>query len=90
MRRQAPQDDEDIFSTGEVIDEQYTVLKKLGRGGYGVSYGGYIELTVPGEIYACKTKTGVEVALKVERECKPGNLKEEEMILKRLRGYCAH
>jgi hypothetical protein len=36
MRRQPPQEEEDIFDIGEVIDDQYTVVKKLGRGGYGM------------------------------------------------------
>lgn len=43
-----------------------------------------------GEIYFCTTKEHSEVALKVERVCKPGNLKEEELILQALKGLCRY
>lgn len=41
---------------------------------------------ISGEIYYCTTEEGVDVAVKVERVCKPGNLKEEELILAALKG----
>eukprot|EP01125_Pyxidicula_operculata_P004186 TRINITY_DN1614_c0_g1_i2.p1 TRINITY_DN1614_c0_g1~~TRINITY_DN1614_c0_g1_i2.p1 ORF type:complete len:331 (+),score=35.13 TRINITY_DN1614_c0_g1_i2:117-1109(+) len=69
---QISDDEEDIFSEGELIDDKYMVIKRLGRGGYG-------------EIFACKSvKSGEPVAVKVERVSKPGNLLEEEEILKNL------
>jgi len=67
------EEEEDIFQVGDLIDDKYKVNEKLGRGGYG-------------EIYACKyTKSGESVAVKVERVTKPGNLKEEETILRSLK-----
>eukprot|EP01130_Rhizamoeba_saxonica_P012878 TRINITY_DN5471_c0_g1_i4.p1 TRINITY_DN5471_c0_g1~~TRINITY_DN5471_c0_g1_i4.p1 ORF type:complete len:316 (-),score=49.04 TRINITY_DN5471_c0_g1_i4:265-1191(-) len=61
--------DEDIFTTGDVIDSRFQVIRRLGRGGYG-------------EIYACKNnRTGEPLAVKVERASKPGNLLDEELIL---------
>lgn len=77
----------DTFTTGDIIDEKFTVKKKLGRGGYGRNTR-FCLLTLTGEIYWCTTKENNQVALKVERVVKPGNLREEELILKALQGLC--
>jgi tau tubulin kinase len=72
--------DDELFQEGDIIDDKYKIFKNIGRGGYG-------------EIYACKTlKTSEAVAVKVERVCKPGNLAEEESILRDLKGckYVPH
>jgi len=78
------EDDEEMFQDGDIIDSHFKVLKRLGRGGYG-------------EIYSCDvvkplSSSSAElsiVAVKVERVSKPGNLLEEESILRALR-HCAH
>jgi hypothetical protein len=31
----AAEEEEDIFSEGDVIDEKYKIVKRLGKGGYG-------------------------------------------------------
>jgi serine/threonine protein kinase len=70
----AAEEEEDIFSEGDVIDEKYKIVKRLGKGGYG-------------EIYSARhIRTGDSVAVKVERLSKPGNLLEEERILRNLKG----
>jgi len=79
-RNSIEEDEDDLFQEGDLIDDKYKVTKKLGRGGYG-------------EIYAAKMlKTGESVAVKVERVDKPGNLLEEETILRNLKGckYVPH
>eukprot|EP01120_Amphizonella_sp_Union-15-10_P016808 TRINITY_DN9092_c0_g1_i1.p1 TRINITY_DN9092_c0_g1~~TRINITY_DN9092_c0_g1_i1.p1 ORF type:complete len:416 (+),score=60.69 TRINITY_DN9092_c0_g1_i1:31-1248(+) len=69
---QNPDDEEDIFQPGDCIDKRFEVIKRLGKGGYG-------------EIYKTKDyNTGAHVAVKVERLSKPGNLFEEESILRSL------
>jgi serine/threonine protein kinase len=62
----------DIFEIGNVIDDQYVISARLGKGGYG-------------EIYrATSIKDGSVVAVKVERATKSGNLFEELSILNTL------
>jgi len=69
-----PEEEEDIFQEGDYIDERYEVIKRLGKGGYG-------------EIYSAKDLTNTTyIAVKVERVSKPGNLLEEEKILRALNG----
>eukprot|EP01126_Amoeba_proteus_P017684 TRINITY_DN1863_c0_g2_i12.p1 TRINITY_DN1863_c0_g2~~TRINITY_DN1863_c0_g2_i12.p1 ORF type:complete len:317 (-),score=50.83 TRINITY_DN1863_c0_g2_i12:835-1785(-) len=63
-----------LFNVGDLIDNQFRVNTKLGRGGYG-------------EIYSCvNVNTGEQVAVKVERSPTPGILKEEELVLRGLQG----
>lgn len=70
--RQTAEEEEDIFKEGDVISGRYEVVKRLGKGGYG-------------EIYEAKDlTTGAHVAVKVERVSKPGNLLEEEKIVRHL------
>jgi len=73
LNKSGPRDaDTPMFSEGDLIGKSYRVVKKLGRGGYG-------------EIFACVTvPSGERVAVKVERICRNGNLKDEEAILKTL------
>lgn len=62
----------DIFEIGNVIDDQYVISARLGKGGYG-------------EIYrATSIKDGSIVAVKVERASKSGNLHDELSILNTL------
>lgn len=62
----------DIFEIGNVIDDQYVISARLGKGGYG-------------EIYrATSIKDGTIVAVKVERASKSGNLHDELSILNTL------
>lgn len=59
----------DIFEIGHVIDDNYVISARLGKGGYG-------------EIYrATSISDGSVVAVKVERASKSGNLCEELNIL---------
>lgn len=59
----------DIFEIGHVIDDNYVISARLGKGGYG-------------EIYrATSISDGSVVAVKVERASKSGNLFEELNIL---------
>ena len=69
----------DIFEIGNVIDDQYVISARLGKGGYG-------------EIYrATSIKDGSVVAVKVERATKSGNLFEELSILNTLaKNGCKH
>jgi hypothetical protein len=79
---------EDIFQVGDCIDKRYIVTSTLDRGGYG-SFGiaFFSVFIVPGEIYQCVSVDGGKpVAVKVERSVKPGNLKEEELVLSGLQG----
>jgi len=69
----------DIFEIGNVIDDQYVISARLGKGGYG-------------EIYrATSIKDGTIVAVKVERASKSGNLHDELSILNTLtENGCQH
>eukprot|EP01127_Copromyxa_protea_P007590 TRINITY_DN1748_c0_g1_i3.p1 TRINITY_DN1748_c0_g1~~TRINITY_DN1748_c0_g1_i3.p1 ORF type:complete len:410 (+),score=60.41 TRINITY_DN1748_c0_g1_i3:53-1282(+) len=62
-----------MIPIGDVIDNEYTMVSKLGMGGFG-------------EIYCCLSSKMDKVAIKVERESKPGGLAEEERILRLLEG----
>jgi serine/threonine protein kinase len=67
------EEEDDLFKEGDIIDDKYKVIRRLGKGGYG-------------EIYAAlHLKSGEPVAVKVERLNKPGNLLEEERILRNLK-----
>jgi len=73
-----PEEEEDIFTDRDLINDRYEVVKRLGKGGYG-------------EIYQARDVTnGQLVAVKVERVTKPGNLLEEEKILRSLNERGAH
>lgn len=72
--RSVSQDDEPFLKAGTVVDDQYKVSKRLGKGGYG-------------EIYLVESlKTGEQLAMKCEKPTKQGSLDEEIRILRILRG----